>query len=205
MLNLLRLMRPLQSMRILLALLITTSAALLQGCFPLAAVGVGATALALDDRRSTGMYIEDENIEWKARARIIDKYKDVHVNVTSYNLAVLLTGEASSDESRKALAETIRAIPSVKSVTNEINVSGNSSFGARSNDSLITTNVKARLINNGKVSPNHVKVVTENGVVFLMGIVTKDEADAAAEIARTTSGVARVVKVFEYIAQMPTR
>lgn len=192
-------------MRIILALLIAASAVLMQGCFPLAAVGVGATALALDDRRSTGMYIEDENIEWKARARLIDKHGDAHVNVASYNLSVLLTGEASSEQAKKDVADTIRSIPNVRSVTNEINVSGNTSFTSRSNDSLITTNVKARLLNNGKVSANHVKVITENNVVFLMGILTKEEGDAAAEIARTTSGVARVVKVFEYIAQVPGR
>ena len=192
-------------MRIILALLIVASAVLMQGCFPLAAVGVGATALALDDRRSTGMYIEDENIEWKARARLIDKHGDAHVNVASYNLSILLTGEASSELAKKDVADTIRSIPNVRSVTNEINVSGNTSFTSRSNDSLITTNVKARLLNNGKVSANHVKVITENNVVFLMGILTKEEGDAAAEIARTTSGVARVVKVFEYIAQVPGR
>jgi len=133
-------------MRIILVLLMAASAVLMQGCFPLAAVGVGATALALDDRRSTGMYIEDENIEWKARARLIDKHKDVHVNVTSYNLSVLITGEAPSEQAKKEVAETIRGIPSVRSVTNEINVSGNASFTSRSNDSLITTSVTSRPI-----------------------------------------------------------
>ena len=192
-------------MRFILIFLIAASAVLMQGCFPLAAVGVGATALVLDDRRSTGMYIEDENIEWKARARLIEKYGDVHVNVTSYNLSVLITGEAPSEDMKKAVAEMIRAIPSVKTVTNEIAVSGNTSYASRSSDAIVTTNVKARLFNNGKVSPNHVKVVTENSVVFLMGIVTKEEGDAAAEIARTTSGVTRVIKVFEYIAQVPKR
>ena len=192
-------------MRFILIFLVAASAVLMQGCFPLAAVGVGVTALALDDRRSTGMYIEDENIEWKARARLIEKHGDVHVNVTSYNLSVLITGEAASEETKKAVAETIRGIPSVKSVTNEIAVSGNTSYASRSSDAIVTTNVKARLVNNGKVSPNHVKVVTENSVVFLMGIVSKDEGDAAAEIARTTSGVTRVVKVFEYVAQVPKK
>ena len=191
--------------RLILALLVAATAVLLQGCFPLAAVGVGATALALDDRRSTGMYIEDENIEWKARARLIDQHSGVHVNVTSYNLAVLLTGEVPNDETRKAVAETIRSIPSVKGVTNEITISGNTSYASRSSDALVTTNVKARLLNNGKVSANHVKVVTENSVVFLMGIVSRDEGDAAAETARTTSGATRVVKVFEYIEAVPKR
>ena len=185
------------------AVLLAASAALLQGCFPLAAVGVGATALVLDDRRSTGLYIEDENIEWRARAKLIEKYKDAHINVTSYNLSVLLTGEAPTEDMKKEIGEAIRGITNVRSVTNEITVGGNSSLASRSSDTIITTNAKARLINNGKVSPNHVKVVTESSVVYLLGIVTREESDAASGIARTTSGVSRVVKVFEYIDKAP--
>ena len=190
-------------MRFIASLVFVASATLLQGCFPLAAVGVGATALALDDRRSTGLYIEDENIEWRARAKLIEKYKDAHVNVTSYNLTVLLTGEVYSEDIKREIGETIRAINNVRNVTNELTINGNSSFASRSSDTIVTTNVKARLINNGRVSPNHVKVVTENSVVYLLGVVTREESDAAAEIARTTSGVARVVKVFEYIDNAP--
>jgi osmotically-inducible protein OsmY len=190
-------------MRLLAALFLAACATLLQGCFPLAAVGVGATALALDDRRSTGLYIEDENIEWKVRARLIEKFKDAHINATSYNLTVLLTGEAPSEASKKEIAEAVRAITNVRGVSNEITVGGNSSLAARSSDAIITTNVKARLINNGKVSPNHVKVVTESSVVYLLGIVTRAESDAAAEIASTTSGASRVVKVFEYVDKAP--
>ncbi len=188
---------------IFIAVLLAASAALLQGCFPLAAVGVGATALVLDDRRSTGLYIEDENIEWRARAKLIEKYKDAHINVTSYNLSVLLTGEAPTEDMKKEISEAIRGITNVRGVTNEITIGGNSSLTSRSSDTIITTNVKARLINNGKVSPNHVKVVTESSVVYLLGIVTREESDAATEIARTTSGVSRVVKVFEYIDKAP--
>ena len=190
-------------MRFIASLVFVASATLLQGCFPLAAVGVGATALALDDRRSTGLYIEDENIEWRARAKLIEKYKDAHVNVTSYNLTVLLTGEVYSEDIKREIGEAIRAINNVRNVTNELTINGNSSFASRSSDTIVTTNVKARLINNGRVSPNHVKVVTENSVVYLLGVVTREESDAAAEIARTTSGVARVVKVFEYIDNAP--
>ena len=134
-------------MRIILVLLITASAILMQGCFPLAAVGVGATALVLDDRRSTGMYIEDENIEWKARGRLIERFKDTHVNVTSFNLTVLLTGEVPSEQMKLEVADAIRAIPSVKSVNNELAVGGNTALTARANDSFITTNVKTRFIN----------------------------------------------------------
>jgi osmotically-inducible protein OsmY len=196
-------MRP--QMKFLGLLLISVSTFALQGCFPLAATGIGVTVLMVDDRRSTGMYIEDENIEWKARARLIDRFNDAHVNVTSFNLSVLLTGEVPGEQMKKDIEQAIRGIASVKNVTHELAVAGNASLASRSSDSLVTTNTKARFINNGKFSTNHVKVVTEAGSVFLMGIVTREEGDAAAELARTTSGVARVVKVFEYIEQVPKR
>ncbi len=192
-------------MRLIILMLLIASSALLQGCFPLAAMGVGATAVVLTDRRSPGFYIEDENTEWKIRVEVIEGFKDAHINATSYNLSVLLTGQAPTEEARKGIEGAARSNPGVKNVTNEITVGGNSSLASRSSDSLITTSVKARLINNGKVSPSHVKVVTESGVVYLMGILTRDEADAAAEIARSTSGVTRVVKVFDYVDKVPGR
>ncbi len=192
-------------MRLIIVMLLIAASALLQGCFPLAAIGVGATAVVLSDRRSPGFYIEDENIEWKIRVEVIEGFKDAHINATSYNLSVLLTGQVPTEKAKKDIEATARSNPGVKTVTNEITVGGNSSLASRSSDSLITTSVKARLINNGKVSPSHVKVVTESGVVYLMGILTREESEAAAEIARTTSGVSRVVKVFEYIDKVPTR
>lgn len=190
-------------MRLLTALLLAACAALLQGCFTLAATGVGVAALATDDRRTYGFQAEDENIEWKARFLIINKFKDAHINVTSFNLGVLLTGEAPTEEMKKEIGAAIRDIPSVKNVTNELTVGGNSSLTSRSSDTIVTTNVKFRSLRNEKFSANHVKVVTENGTAFLMGIVTREEGDAAADIARTTSGVQRVVKVFEYIDKVP--
>ncbi len=192
-------------MRLIIVMLLIAASTLLQGCFPLAAMGVGATAVVLTDRRSPGFYIEDENIEWKIRVEVIEGFKDAHINATSYNLSVLLTGQVLTEQAKKDIETAARSNPGVKSVTNEITVGGNSSLASRSSDGLITTSVKARLINNGKVSPSHVKVVTESGVVYLMGILTREESDAAAEIARTTSGVSRVVKVFEYIDKVPTR
>ena len=183
----------------LVVLIVSAATSLLQGCIPLAATGIGAAALMVDDRRSTGVYVEDENIEWKARGRLVERFKDTHVNVTSFNLTVLLTGEVPAEQMRTEVADAIRAIPSVKNVVNELVIGGNTAYTARANDGLITTNVKTRFINNGKFSINHVKVVTESGTAFLMGIVTRDEADAATELARTTAGVSRVVKVFEYI------
>jgi len=180
-------------------ILLLAAAASLQACFPLAVTGVGAAALMASDRRTPGIYIEDETIEWKAMARLRDGFKGAHVNPTSYDRRVLLTGEAPSAEVKKQAEEAIRGISNVREVTDEIQVAGASSFASRGNDALVTSNVKARMINNGKFSPTQVKVVTEAGVVYLMGLVTPAEADAAVEIARTTSGVSRVVKVFEYL------
>lgn len=188
-------MRPL--FKIFAVLLISASTLLLQGCFPLAATGIGAAVLLVDDRRSTGVYVEDENIEWKARGRIVERFKDVHVNVTSFNLTVLLTGEVPTEQAKQEVGDAIRGIASVKNVVNELVVGGSSTYTSRANDGLITTNAKTRFINNGKFSINQVKVVTEAGTAFLMGIVTREEGDAATELARTTSGVSRVVKVFE--------
>jgi len=182
-------------------ILVAVAAAIpmLQGCFPLAVTGMGTAALMATDRRTTGMYIEDESIEWKVGARMRSDFAGAHVNATSFNRRVLLTGEAPTEEAKKQIDEAVRKVENVREVTNELVIAGASSLASRGNDALVTSNVKARMVNNGKFSPNHVKVLTEQGVVFLMGMVSTSEADAAVEIARTTSGVARVVKVFEYV------
>ncbi len=174
---------------------------LLQGCFPLAVTGVGAAALVAGDRRTAGTYLEDEGIEWKVMGRLREEHKSAHINATSFNRRVLLTGEAPNDEAKKRIEDMVRAIENVKEVTNEMQVAGATSLASRGNDSLITSNVKARMVNNGRFSPHHVKVLTEASVVYLMGLVSTDEGDAAVEIARTTGGVSRVVKVFEYITR----
>ena len=164
---------------IVLAAAMAASLPLLQGCFPLAMTGMGAAALMASDRRTTGMYIEDEAIEWKAFARLREyNGRGAHVNPTSFNRRVLLTGEAPTEALKKEVEDSVRKVENVVDVVNE---------------------VKARMVNNGRFSPNHVKVLTEAGTVYLMGLVTAGEADAAVEIARTTSGVNRVVKVFEAI------
>ena len=187
---------------LLVAALAATVLPQLQGCAPLAVgAAAGGAVLMANDRRTTGIYIEDENIEWKAAARAREIAPNGHVNATSYNRKVLLTGEVASEEEKKRVEDAVRETASVREVTNELQVAGGSSLASRGSDALITSNVKARLVNNGKVSPNHVKVLTEAGVVYLMGLVTPAEGDAAAEIARNTSGVTRVVKVFEYIGK----
>jgi len=181
------------------AVLAAAAVASLQGCAPVVVVGAGAAAVMAADRRTTGIYIEDENIELKIMGRSHD-FGNSHVNGTAFNRRVLLTGEAPDEATRKKIEEIVRGIPSVKDVTNEVQVAGNSSLASRGSDSLITTNVKTRMVNNAKFSVNHIKVVTEAGTVYLMGLVTPAEADGAVEIARTTSGVVRVVKVFEYMS-----
>ena len=177
----------------------------LQGCVEMAVVGVGAAALASDDRRSVGAQTEDKEIDLRGESRVRDRLGDkVHVNVTSYNRNVLLTGEASDAAAKAQIERIVREIPNVRGVINELQVAGVSSYTARANDSYLTSKVKARFVDNGGFSVNHVKVVTEGGVVYLVGLVTRKEADAAVEIARTTGGVQKVVRAFEYIVA-PTK
>ena len=179
-------------------LLVLLVAPLLQGCFPLVAAGVGTTALIAADRRTAGVYIEDENIELKAIGRL-HEIADAHVSATSFNERLLLTGQVPDAASKKRVQEAMRTIPSVREVVDETVVAGAASLTSRGNDSLITTNVKARMIDHGKFQPNWVKVITEAGTVYLMGLVTHAEGKDAIEIARNTSGVARVVPEFEYL------
>ncbi len=178
----------------------------LQGCFPLVATGVGTGALMVSDRRSSGAYVEDEAIEWKAIAQIKEKLGDhVHINVTSYNRNVLLTGEAPDAGTRDQLPRLISVVPNVRGVTNDVQVAGHSSLTSRSNDTLITSKVKARMIDSASVQAHQIKVVTEASVVYLMGVVTQQEADAATQVARTTDGVKKVVRVFEYVSDAEAR
>ncbi len=187
--------------RMRLALLLAAVAAVpvLQGCVPLVAAGAAGTALMATDRRTTGVYIEDENIELKALGRL-HEIPDAHVNAASFNERVLLTGEVPDEATRKRVQEAIRTIPSVREVMDETRVAGSSSLASRGNDTLITSNVKARMLRDPRFNATQVKVVTEAGVVYLMGLVSHAEADAATEVARTTSGVSRVVTEFEYIS-----
>jgi osmotically-inducible protein OsmY len=180
---------------------VAAGAVLLNGCIPIALGGVAASAQIATDRRSTGAQLDDELIEDKSIAQIADRLKsDMHVNVTSYNGIVLLTGEVATDASKNDVAQLVRSMPKVRVVQNELVVGPTSTLSARTNDTFITSKVKARFVEARKFQINHVKVVTERRVVYLMGIVRHDEGDAAAQTARTTSGVERVVKVFEYLS-----
>lgn len=189
-------------MRIAATISLAAGATLLNGCIPLMIGGAAATAQIATDRRTTGAQLDDEFIEDKAIAQIADRLKsDIHVNVTSYNGIALLTGEVPTEATKNDVAQVVRSMPKVRIVQNELVVGPTSRLSARTNDTFITSKVKARFVEaHSRFQINHVKVVTERNVVYLMGIVRRDEGDAAAEIARTTSGVERVVKVFEYIS-----
>jgi osmotically-inducible protein OsmY len=179
---------------------------LLQGCFTAAATGIGAGALMIADRRTSGAYVEDESIEWKASSRMREHFGTLnHINVTSYNRKVLLTGEVQNDNVRAEAERLAAATGNVRSVDNQLIVARASSLTARANDSLITSNVKARFVDGGVFAANHVKVITEANSVFLMGLVTPAEADAASAIARTSKGASEVVRVFEYITPQDAR
>lgn len=184
-------------MRIVLLLLVVSG--LLQGCFPVVAAGAGAGVMMAQDRRTSGAYIEDEAIENKALDRIGKQFGDkVHVNTTSYNRNVLLSGEVPDQATRAQVERIVANILNVRAIYNELTIGESSSLTSRSNDTLITSNVKLRFVDDNRFSANNVKVVTEYGTVFLMGIVSRAEADAAADVASGSKGVARVVKLFEY-------
>lgn len=171
----------------------------LAGC-GLAVLGGGAAAVtALEDRRTSGTMIDDDGIERSVNRGVRERFGEAtHVNVTSFSRSVLLTGEVPDEATRTQVEKIAQSIANVRAVTNELQIGGVSSVAARANDSLITTKIKARLVDSGKLNPVHVKVVTEAGVVYLLGLVTEAEANEAVEIARTTGGVRKVVKVFEY-------
>jgi osmotically-inducible protein OsmY len=173
---------------------------LLHGCFAVAAAGVGATALMAEDRRSTGIYLEDQNIEVKLSKTVRDKYGEndqVQIKGTSFNRFVLLNGEVPSEEIKKDVGVMALGVENVRNVQNEIVVAPPASMGQSSSDTFTTSKVKSRFITENRFQPNHVKVVTRGDVVYLMGLVTPKEADDATEIARTTGGVQKVVRVFE--------
>ena len=177
---------------------------LLSGCAAVVIGGVaaGATATVAHDRRTTGVFIEDEAIEQKAlKSFSADKeIKDSsHINVTSYNTVVLITGETPSEDIRNRVVNIVREIPKVTHVYNELTIAAPSSWTSRSGDSLITSKVKTNLLTLDDFDGTRVKVVTDKGVVYLMGIVTRSEADTATGETRRTGGVQKVVKLFQYI------
>lgn len=189
--------------KLICSLFLLTAVVIASGC---AAVAVGATAtgaMVAMDRRQPDIMATDERIEWTVENRISGKFKDqVHINAISYNRNVLLVGEALTETIKEECTKIASGVDEVKSVTNELSIGAPSALASRASDSYVTSQVKARLVGvYKKVNPEHVKVVTESGVVYLMGLVTKSEAATATQIARTTGGVKRVIRVFEYIPE----
>lgn len=183
---------------IFLALIVSA----LQGCVAVVATTAAGGVLVAEDRRTNAAMLEDESLELKTQRRIsekFDQYRDtIHTNITSYNRNLLITGEVPSEEVKDGIGKILKETDNVRNVTNELVSAAPTSIGSRSNDTLITSKVKSRFIEARKFQANWVKVVTENKVVYLMGIVNHKEAADAADIAATTSGVEKVVKVFEY-------
>ena len=173
---------------------------LLHGCAPLVVGGAAATGyLVSEDRRTVGTITDDQTIETRTSSRIGDGVKgNIHVNVTSYNGIVLLTGEVPDAAAKDQASRIAQSVEKVRSVYNELSVGPVTALSTRTNDTVTTSKVKARFVDGQKFNPVHVKVVTENGVVYLMGLVKKQEAADATTIARTTSGVVKVVRLFEY-------
>jgi osmotically-inducible protein OsmY len=187
-------------LRLAYGLLLGAGALLLQGC-ELAVLGAagGAAFSVIEDRRTSGTQIDDESIQLRAQSRISDRFGDkAHITVTSFNRMALITGEAPEEAVREEIGKIVLGVPNVRTITNEVQIAIPTPRASRIGDEVITSKVKARLVDAGKVSPVHAKVVTEAGVVYMMGVVTEQEAEAAVEIARTTGGVRKVVKIFEY-------
>ncbi len=179
-----------------------TMALCLQGCVALALGGAVAGGFAVTDRRTLGAQIEDKVIMVKAETRVPGVVgRDGHVNITSFNRIVLLTGEVRDDAAKVAAGREVQEIENVHTIANELAIGAPSSFSARSNDTFITSKVIASLVDAKDIFGNSLKVVTERGNVYLMGLVTEREGKRAAEIAAGVSGVQKVVKVFEYITE----
>lgn len=178
---------------------------LISQLFACAVVAVGgaaaATGTAVVDRRTTGTLIEDQTIEVKAIKAIHDDAElneQAHMNITSYNTVVLITGETPTDAMRQRATELVKSIDKVTHVYNELTIAAPSSLTSRGSDSIITTKVKTKMFADKTVSGIQFKVVTEKGVVYLMGIVSRAESEIATQIARQTGGVQKVVKLFQY-------
>lgn len=185
-----------------LLLAASTLAATLAGCAPVVLGGVALSGIVAADRRTTGAQVEDEGIELHAVNLLHGHYGDrIHVNITSYNRQVLLTGEVPTAADRQRVQELVRGLENVRSVVNELGALPNTSLAQRSNDTFITGKVRASLVDAKDLTANAFKVVTERGVVYLLGRVTQREAQRAASLASGVTGVVKVVRVFEPLSE----
>lgn len=176
---------------------------LLQGCASVVVGGAAATATAVHDRRTLGVFVEDQTIEFKA-GNLLDDDKEIddnsNIDVTSYNMVALMTGQAANQALKERAERLVGGVDRVRRVVNEVEIGSASSLGERTRDAALVTEIKFKLtkIDLPDFDPLRVKVVAERGVIFLMGLLTQAEGDAVAELVRHISGVRRVVKVFEY-------
>lgn len=179
------------------------AALLVSGCAaPLLVAGAAGGATVATDERSNQSMLDDQLIAAKAKDAIyadVKRAKRVHVNVTSFNRVVLLTGEALSKATRNKVVDIVRHLDKVRRVHNEIRIADLTDFSSRTGDSWITSKVKSKMLTTRDFPSSRIKVVTENDTVFLMGLVTKEVGNQASAIAREISGVKKVIKLFEYL------
>jgi osmotically-inducible protein OsmY len=174
----------------------------LSACAPLVMGGAVVGSLVATDRRTSGTQLEDEGIELRAANRVRDNLGERgHINVNSYNRRVLLTGEVPSAQDKQLVEQMVTRVDNVQLLVNELAVLGTTSLTQRSSDTLVTGRIKAAMVDARDIFANAYKVVTERGTTYLMGRVTQREADRATEIARSTPGVQKVVRVFEIITE----
>jgi len=187
-------------MRFILPVCLLLATSLLQGCFPNAFDGEPAGVLIAQDRRTDEARSDDREIEDRA-IKLVYKENDsfMHVNVTSYNRKVLLSGEVPSEAAKAEVGKTVASVEKVADVNNQLVVSGNSSLLSRGKDSRLTSSVKLKFVADSRFDSNLVRVFVENGTAYLMGLVYREEAAAAAETASSVKGVQKVVKLFEYL------
>lgn len=188
------------------AVLAVTLVSALGACVPLVPVMMGGAmvggAMVASDRRTSGMVVEDQGIEFKSNARIRENLGErVHVNVSSYNRQVLITGEVPSDQDKQLVERIVANVDNVRNIVNELAVMGNSTLTQRSSDSITTGRVKAAIVDAQDLFANAFKIVTERGTTYVMGRVTQREAKRATEVIAATSGVQRVVRVLEIISE----
>jgi len=198
--------RPVRALAAALAL--ATLSGVLSGCAAPVVVGaaIGSGVLMAADRRTSGAQVEDEGIELKAAGRIHDTLGTrVRVSVTSYNRQVLLTGEVPNEADHQRVQQLVAGLDNVRSVVNELGIVNSPTLTERASDTLITGRVKAGFVDSSELSANHIKVVTERGTTYLLGLVSDREARIATEIARTTDGVRRVVSLFEILGDAELR
>jgi osmotically-inducible protein OsmY len=187
--------------RLSLVLISGIAASALSGCIGLAATGAVVGVLAATDRRTLGAQTDDQSIELKAFGRVQEAVKSPGgVSVTSYNRRVLLTGQVLDAAAKQAAEKAVAGIDGVRQIHNELAVSGRAGLGTNANDTLVTTKIKAAFVDAKDVQSNTIKIVTEQGTAYLMGILTQEEASRASQVASRVGGVQRVVTVFEVVS-----